>query len=88
MGKGETIVKRIKEQMQAQGYYHYDMADLLFIGPVTWRDRMHNPGHFRLDELEAVEEILHIEILKGEDNDSGNDKEADSVQNGFAWAER
>ena len=88
MGKGETIVKRIKEQMAAQGYYHYDMADLLFIGPVTWRDRMHNPGHFRLDELEAVEEILHIEILKGEDNDSGNDKEADSIQNGFAWAER
>ena len=47
---------------------------------------MHNPGHFRLDELEAVEEILHIEILKGEDNDSGNDKAPDSVPNGFTWA--
>lgn len=63
MTKAEKIGQSIRTRMTTLGYYHKDMAAMLCMTRWMWRDRMQNPEHFRVDELESVEEILHIKLI-------------------------
>ena len=63
MNRAEKIKTNIQMFMLTKGYHHKDMAKMMCMNGGTWRDRMRNPDHFRLNELEAIENILETKLF-------------------------